>query len=656
MTDFKVRSDYEPAGDQPRAIGDLAEGVLRGDPHQVLLGVTGSGKTFVLAKMIEAVNRPALVVTHNKTLAAQLYNEFKEFFPQNSVSYFISYYDYYQPEAYIPSTGTYIEKDSDINEEIDRLRHVATRSVLERRDTLVVASVSCIYGLGSPEHYMEMCIPVEVGQELDRDAFVRRLVEIQYARNDVDLSRGRFRVRGDRVDLCPISSEGALRVEFFGDEVERITEFDVLTGKTKNEFSRVSVFPAQHYVTPAEDRQRALGLIEKELEERVAYFKAGEKHIEAQRIYERTMYDLEMIREIGYCKGIENYSRHLSGRQEGQPPATLIDYFPKDSLIIVDESHVTLPQVQGMYRGDRSRKETLVDYGFRLPSAFDNRPLRWEEFSAIPRQRVYVSATPADYELGKAGQRVIELIVRPTGLVDPEIEIRPSEGQIDDLIGEVRLRAQAGERVLVTTLTKKMAQDLTAYLADAGVRVQYMHSEIAALDRTEILRNLRLGVFDCLVGINLLREGLDLPEVSLVAILDADKEGFLRSTRSLIQTCGRAARNVNGKVILYADKETDSIRETISECNRRREIQLRNNQDKGIEPRSVMRPIRDSMKQAVEAAGADVVYGGYELPVEIDIMRERMNVAASELRFEEAAKYRDKIAELQKKLAGDILK
>ncbi|MBI2943521.1 MAG: excinuclease ABC subunit UvrB [Candidatus Wallbacteria bacterium] len=655
MTDFRVKSDYEPAGDQPAAIEELATGVLRGDPHQVLLGVTGSGKTYVLAKTIEAVNRPALVITHNKTLAAQLYNEFKEFFPGNSVAYFISYYDYYQPEAYIPSSGTYIEKDSDINEEIDRLRHVATRSVLERRDTLVVASVSCIYGLGSPEHYMEMCVPIEVGQTLDRDTLVRQLVEIQYARNDVELSRGRFRVRGDRVDICPISSETALRVELFGDEVERLTSFDPLTGKTLEEFSRVSVFPAQHYVTPAEDRQRALVEIEKELEERIAHFKAAEKHIEAQRIRERTLYDLEMIREIGYCKGIENYSRHLSGRQEGQPPATLIDYFPADSLIIVDESHVTLPQVQGMYRGDRSRKETLVDYGFRLPSAFDNRPLRWEEFSAIPRQRIYVSATPADYELERAGARVVNLIVRPTGLVDPEIEVRPSEGQIDDLIAEVRQRAAAGERVLVTTLTKKMAEDLTAYLADAGVRVQYMHSEIAALDRTEILRNLRLGEFDCLVGINLLREGLDLPEVSLVAILDADKEGFLRSTRSLIQTCGRAARNVNGKVILYADQRTDSIEETIAECNRRREIQVRHNAEHGVEPKSVVRPIRDSMKQAVDSAGAPVTYGGYELPVEIDLLRERMNLAASELRFEEAAKYRDKIAELTKKLAGDVI-
>ena len=652
MTDFKVHSPFEPAGDQPLAIEALKQGVLEGARDQVLLGVTGSGKTFVLAKVVEALNRPTLVVTHNKTLAAQLYNEFKEFFPGNSVQYFISYYDYYQPEAFIPSTGTYIEKDADINEEIDRLRHAATRSLFERRDTLIVASVSCIYGLGTPEHYQEMSVTLEVGQELERNDLLRRLVEIQYSRNDVELGRGKFRVRGDRVDVCPISSDRALRLEFFGDLLERITEFDPLTGKMLEEYSRAMVFPAGHYVTPEADRERALAAIEVELKEREAWFKQEEKLLEAQRIRERTMYDLEMMREIGYCKGIENYSRHLAGRKEGEPPATLLDYFPSDSLIVVDESHVTLPQVQGMYRGDRSRKETLVGYGFRLPSAFDNRPLRWEEFDAFPRQRIYVSATPAEAELSKSAGHIAELIVRPTGLIDPEIEIRPTEGQIDDLIGEVRARADVNERVLVTTLTKKMAEDLTAYLADAGLRVQYLHSEVSALDRTEILRNLRLGIFDCLVGINLLREGLDLPEVSLVTILDADKEGFLRSTRALIQTCGRAARHVNGKVILYADKETDSIKETIQECNRRREIQVRHNEAQGIVPRSIERMVHASMKQPGDAAaeGMPALYNDFTVPVELDILREKMNLASAELRFEDAARYRDMIAELKRKV------
>ncbi len=656
MTSFRVQSEYEPAGDQPQAIETLTRDVAGGVPHQILLGVTGSGKTYVMAKLIEAVDRPTLVLTHNKTLAAQLYNEFREFFPGNSVSYFISYYDYYQPEAYIPATGTYIEKDAGINEEIDRLRHVATRSLLERRDTLIVASVSCIYGLGTPRNYEEMSIPLAVEQEIDRDELIRRLVEIQYARNDYELSRGKFRVRGDRVDVCAISSETAVRVEFFGDYIEALVEFDPLTGKTLNEYSRVSLFPAGHYVTPEADLGRALTTIEAELEERVAYFKANEKFIEAQRIYERTSYDMEMIREIGYCKGIENYSRHLDGRAPGEKPSTLIDYFPKDALIVVDESHVTLPQVQGMYRGDRARKENLVEYGFRLPSAFDNRPLKWEEFDLFERQKIYVSATPADLEKERSGSRVVELIVRPTGLIDPEIEIRPTEGQMEDLIGEVRARAEKGERVLVTTLTKRMAEDLTAFLADASLRVQYMHSEIAALDRTEILRNLRLGVFDCLVGINLLREGLDLPEVSLVAILDADKEGFLRSTRSLIQTAGRAARNASGRVILYADKQTDSIKAAIGECDRRREIQRQYNLEHGVTPTTVVRAVHDSMKAAEEEAGETPVYSDHALPVEVDVLREKMNQAAAELRFEEAARYRDRLQQLQKKLEGQILK
>jgi excinuclease ABC subunit B len=675
---FRVVAPFSPAGDQALATARVAEALGAGVPHQTILGVTGSGKTYVMAKVIEAVNRPALVISHNKTLTAQLFHELKQFFPDNAVEYFVSYYDYYQPEAYIPATGTYIEKDSSINEEIDRLRHRATAALFSRRDCVVVASVSCIYGLGSPEAYTQLSVHLEQGQEIGRDAVISGLVDVQYQRNDVALSRGRFRARGDILEIFPISADTALRLEFFGDTIESIREFDPVTGAALRDLPMVSVFPAQHYVTLPEQRQNAFAAIEAELDERVRHFKELGRAIEAQRIWERTNYDLEMMREIGYCKGIENYSRPLSGRPPGSPPETLLHYLARDAIVFLDESHVTLPQVQGMYRGDRARKEALVEYGFRLPSAFDNRPLKFEEFDRLPHQKVYISATPAEPERERSAGHVTELVVRPTGLVDPAIEVRPVGNQVDDLIGQANRRAAVDERVMVTTLTKLMAEDLTAYLNDAGLRVRYMHSEITTLERTEIIRDFRLGKFDVLVGINLLREGLDIPECSLVAVLDADKEGFLRSTTSLIQTCGRAARNVNGRVILYADIVTESIAAALAECDRRRAIQTEYNRVHGITPRSVVRAVPESMlatASAKEAPGAggggrragrdrepdldlgpgpglDHAYAGspVELPIVIARLRDRIGQAIAEERYEDAIPLRDRVYDLEREL------
>ena len=601
MARFELKSDYQPRGDQPQAIDELTAGVERSDPHQVLLGVTGSGKTFTMANVVARVQRPTLVLAHNKTLAAQLYGEFKELFPENAVEYFVSYYDYYQPEAYVPVTDTFIEKDSSINEEIDKLRHSATRSLLSRRDVLIVASVSCIYGLGSPEAYYGMLVRLEEGMELDRNALLRRLVEIQYERNDVDFHRGSFRVRGDTVEIFPPYEEKrALRVEFFGDEVETISEIDPIRGRVIDRLARTAVFPASHYVATRPTLERAIREIQEELRERLVYFRERNMRLEAQRIEQRTLFDIEMIEEMGYCQGIENYSRFLDGRLPGQPPATLLDYFPEDALLFIDESHVTVSQVGAMYRGDRSRKETLVNYGFRLPSALDNRPLTFEEFEAKNLQTVYVSATPADYELEKAQGVVVEQIVRPTGLLDPPIEVRPAKEQVDDLIHEIRATVERGFRVLTTTLTKRMAEDLTGYLEELGIRVRYLHSDIDTVARMEILRDLRQGKFDVLVGINLLREGLDIPEVALVAILDADKEGFLRSERSLIQTCGRAARNVEGRVIMYADTVTRSMRACLEETERRRAAQLAYNEEHGITPVSVKKSMRSILEDIAE--------------------------------------------------------
>ena len=655
---FEIETDLAPCGDQPQAIETLIEGIDKGIVHQVLLGVTGSGKTFTMANVIAAVERPALIIAPNKTLAAQLYGELKRLFPRNAVEYFVSYYDYYQPEAYIPQTDTYIQKDSHINDQIDKMRHAATRALLDRDDVIIVASVSCIYGLGSPEAYYDMLLCLEPNAVISREDAVRKLVDIHYERGDIDFFRGRFRVRGDVLDIYPVHEEDrAVRINFFGDVVESIQEIDPLTGRTLNTLNRVTIYPATHYVTTVDIRERAIGQIKKELSEQVAYFRDQEKLIEAQRIEERTRFEMEMMEEIGYCHGIENYSRHLTGRAPGQPPPTLLDYFPKDFLLFIDESHITVPQLIGMYRGDRSRKETLVGYGFRLPSALDNRPLRFEEFESRIHQAIYVSATPGPYELGKS-EMTAEQIIRPTGLIDPEIEVRPAVNQVDDLLGWIRERVETGERVLVTTLTKRMAEDLTEYYADLNVRVQYMHSDIKTIERMEIIRDLRLGVFDVLVGINLLREGLDLPEVSLVAILDADKEGFLRSERSLIQTCGRASRNINGTVILYADQITGSMEKAIRESTRRREIQLQYNQANHITPASIQKNIDAILSSPYEAdyvtvPAVEEEEASYMTPEHLDKMiddlKTKMIDAASKLEFEEAARYRDRITALEQR-------
>jgi excinuclease ABC subunit B len=652
---FRLQTELRPTGDQPRAIEELCAGVERGDAAQVLLGITGSGKTFTVANVVERIQRPTLVIAHNKTLAHQLYGEFKSLFPDNAIHYFVSYYDYYQPEAYVPSTDTYIEKDSLINEEIDRMRHAATYALLTRPDVLIVASVSCIYGIGAAEAYLGMKIDLARGVEVRRDAVLRRLVEIQYERNDIDFSRGTFRVRGDVVEIFPAyEREKAIRIEWFGDEIETIAEVDPLRGKVLRKVDEVSIFPGSHYVTPADRLVKAMTGIKEELRERLSELKNANKLVEEQRLQQRTLYDLEMLEQMGRCKGIENYSRHLSGRAPGEPPPTLLDYFPKDYLLFVDESHQTIPQVAAMYKGDRSRKETLVNYGFRLPSAMDNRPLRFDEWEARQQQAVYVSATPAEYELAQAQGVVVEQIIRPTGLLDPEIEVRPVASQVDDLLGEIRERVKAGDRVLCTTLTKRMAEDLTEYYAELGVRVRYLHSDIETLERIEILRDLRLGEYDVLVGINLLREGLDLPEVSLVGILDADKEGFLRAERSLIQTIGRAARNVRGKVLMYADRETDSMRKAISITRTRRATQEAYNKQHGITPKTIQKAIADLAGTAQDdfvdlsrpmKKESDIPLE--ELPQILSAMRREMHDLSESLEFEKAAAVRDKIKELE---------
>ena len=656
MNSFKMITEFEPRGDQPQAIERLVEGVQNGAGHQVLLGVTGSGKTFTIANVIQAVQRPALIIAHNKTLAAQLYGEFKTLFPENAVEYFVSYYDYYQPEAYIPSTDTYIEKDSAINEEIDKLRHSATHSLLERRDVIIVASVSCIYGLGSPEAYYGMLLLLEEGKEVPRDEMLRRLVEIQYERNDIDFHRGTFRVRGDIVEIFPpYEEEQAIRVEFFGDLIESITLVDPLRGKKLNSIRKIAVYPGSHYVTTQDNLKRAIVNIWEELGIRLDELRAQNKLLEAQRLEQRTRFDIEMMEEMGYCQGIENYSRHLTGRKPGEPPPTLMEYLPENALIIVDECHATIPQIIGMYRGDRSRKETLVNYGFRLLSALDNRPLMFEEYERFPQQRLYISATPAAYELNKAGKHVVEQIIRPTGLMDPEIIVKPVQGQVDDLLGEIRTRAERGERVLVTTLTKRMAENLTTYYGGLGVRVRYLHSDIHTLDRVSIIRDLRLGEFDVLVGVNLLREGLDIPEVSLVAILDADKEGFLRSERSLIQTSGRAARHIAGQVIMYADKVTKAIQACLEVTKRRRKIQRTYNEENNITPESIRKTIHNILGSVYEAdyatvplvAEGKIPYDSeQEIPAVIARLKQEMKQAAAELEFEKAAEIRDQIKEM----------
>ncbi len=653
---FKLVSEYQPRGDQPRAISAIVKNLEQGMPQQVLLGATGTGKTFTMAQVIQQVQKPTLVIAHNKTLAAQLCGEFKEFFPENAVEYFVSYYDYYQPEAYLPHTDTYIEKDASINEEIEKLRHSATAALFERRDVIVVASVSCIYGLGSPEEYRDQSLSLRVGQNIERDFILRRLTDIQYDRNDLNFTRGTFRVRGDVVEIFPVSyGEKAVRVELFGDEIERIVEVDTLTGEVLALRKHVSIFPANHYVTGKEKREQALVTIEEELEERLAVLRTRDKLLEAQRLEQRTRYDLEMIREVGFCSGIENYSRHLTGRKPGESPYTLLDFFPRDYLLMIDESHVTVSQIGAMYEGDKSRKGTLVGHGFRLPSALDNRPLRFDEFEQRVNQVVYVSATPGKYELNRSGA-VVEQIIRPTGLIDPEIAVRPTKGQMDDLLEEIKKRVDRAERVLITTLTKKMAEDLTDYLREMGVKVRYLHSEIKTLERMEIIRDLRLGIFDILVGINLLREGLDLPEVSLVAILDADKEGFLRSERSLIQTMGRAARNVHGQVIMYADVITDSMRKAMEETERRRKIQTAYNQAHGIIPQTVQKGIRN----VIEATLVAEEKGEYrvdpanlpkkELKNLVKRLEKEMKEAAQELAFERAAELRDLLIEMKSQL------
>lgn len=659
MEKFKINSQYKPTGDQPRAIESLSKGIIKGLKHQTLMGVTGSGKTFTMANIIEKVQKPTIVMAHNKTLAAQLCSEFKEFFPNNAVEYFVSYYDYYQPEAYVAHSDTYIEKDASINDEIDKLRHSATSALLERSDVIIVASVSCIYGLGDPEEYKNLMVSLRIGMNKDRDEVLRQLVDIQYERNDINFVRGTFRVRGDIVEIFPASSsENAVRIEFFGDEIDRITEINSLTGEIIGRRNHISIFPASHYATSAEKVEAAIVNIEKELVEQVKYFKDNDKLLEAQRIQQRTMYDIEMLREVGFCQGIENYSRHLTGREAGSRPYTLLDFFPEDYLMIVDESHVTVPQVRGMYGGDRFRKENLVNYGFRLPSAFDNRPLNFTEFEGLINQVVYVTATPGPYELEKSNQ-VVEQIIRPTGLLDPMVEVRPIKGQIDDLVGEINKRAEKNQRVLVTTLTKKMSEDLTNYLVEMGIKVRYLHSDIKTIERMEIIRDLRLGVFDVLVGINLLREGLDLPEVSLVAILDADKEGFLRLETSMIQTIGRAARNVEGKVIMYADKITKSMKTAIDETERRRKIQSEYNKEHNITPRSIEKKIYDvieATKVAEETEKYEIEkepkkkYTKTEAKKRIKELEPQMLKAAEALEFEKAAEIRDEIEYLKKQI------
>lgn len=655
MDHFELVSEYKPTGDQPQAIKELVEGFKKGKQFQTLLGVTGSGKTFTMANVIEQLNKPTLIIAHNKTLAAQLYGEFKEFFPNNAVEYFVSYYDYYQPEAYVPSTDTYIEKDSSINDEIDKLRHSATMALMERKDVIIISSVSCIYGLGDPIDYKNMVVSLRPNTIRDRDEIIHKLIEIQYDRNDMDFKRGTFRVRGENLEIFPASyTDSAVRVEFFDDEIERISEIDALTGQIKNVLEHVAIFPNSHYVVPPEKMERAIKDIEKELEEQVAYFKSEDKLIEAQRIAERTNFDMEMLRETGFCSGIENYSRHMAGLEPGATPHTLMEYFGDDFLIIVDESHITIPQIRGMYAGDQSRKSTLVDYGFRLPSAKDNRPLNFEEFESMIDQMMFVSATPnvyeQEHELGRAEQ-----IIRPTGLLDPEVEVRPVEGQIDDLITEINKEVAKKNKVLVTTLTKRMAEDLTDYMRDVGIRVKYLHSDIDTLERTQIIRDMRLDVFDVLVGINLLREGLDIPEIALVAILDADKEGFLRSETSLIQTIGRAARNAEGHVIMYADNITDSMDKALTETNRRREIQQKYNNEHGITPTTIKKAVRDliSISKEVDRKISDVEKDPEsmdykELKKLIEKVKKKMERAAAELDFETAIEMRDKLAELRK--------
>ena len=654
---FKLHAPYQPTGDQPQAIEDLVKGFKEGNQFQTLLDVTGSGKTFTMANVIAALNKPTLIISHNKTLAAQLYGEFKEFFPENAVEYFVSYYDYYQPEAYVPQSDTYIAKDSAVNDEIDKLRLSATAALAERKDVIIVASVSCIYGIGSPDDYMNMMVSLRPGMEIDRDDVIKGLIDMQYTRNEMDFKRGTFRVRGDVLEIFPAyNTDTAIRVEFFGDEIDRITEVDVLTGEIKCIVKHAAVFPASHYVVPQEKMNAACDRIEAELEERVKYFKSEDKLLEAQRIAERTNFDIEMMKETGFCSGIENYSRHLAGRAEGEMPETLIDYFPDDFLIIVDESHISIPQIRGMYAGDRSRKQTLVDYGFRLPSALDNRPLNFEEFESKIDQMLFVSATPNVYEQEHELMRV-EQIIRPTGLLDPEISVRPVEGQIDDLIGEVNKETANHHKVLITTLTKRMAEDLTQYMSEVGIRVKYLHSDIDTLERAEIIRDLRLDVFDVLVGINLLREGLDIPEITLVAILDADKEGFLRSETSLIQTIGRAARNSEGHVIMYADKITDSMRVAIDETERRRKIQQEYNEEHGITPTTIQKSVRDLIAISKKVAAEEMEFtkdpesmSRKELEKLIADIQKKMQKAATELNFEAAAEYRDKMISLKNML------
>ena len=658
MDEFVLKAPYQPTGDQPQAIEALVKGFREGNQCQTLLGVTGSGKTFTMANVIQALNKPTLVIAHNKTLAAQLYGEFKEMFPDNAVEYFVSYYDYYQPEAYVPSSDTYIAKDSSINEEIDKLRLSATASLIERRDVIIVSSVSCIYGLGEPENFEKMMVSLRPGMQKDRDEVVRQLIDIQYDRNEMDFKRGTFRVRGDVLEIIPANeAETAVRVEFFGDEIDRITQIDVLTGEIKGELEHVAIFPASHYVVPAEQIRRAADAIEEELEERVQYFKSEDKLLEAQRIAERTHFDIEMLKETGFCSGIENYSRHLSGLQPGQPPHTLMDYFPDDFLIIIDESHKTIPQIGGMYHGDQSRKRTLVDYGFRLPSALDNRPLSFDEFEQRIDQILFVSATPGPYEEEHELLRA-EQVIRPTGLLDPKVEVRPVEGQIDDLIGEINRETAKKHKVLVTTLTKRMAEDLTDYMREVGIRVKYLHSDIDTLERTQIVRDMRLDVFDVLVGINLLREGLDIPEITLVAILDADKEGFLRSETSLIQTIGRAARNSEGHVIMYADTMTDSMRLAIQETERRRTVQMAYNEEHGITPTTIQKSVRDLISISKKVAAEELrmekdpeSMSKKELEKLAKDLEKQMKKAAAELNFEAAAELRDKMVEIKKKMA-----